>query len=82
MKLVNKQTKLPLVDFRESQVIFYNRFLEHEMEILGIAIPEGMRSYFNGKDYIFLGDEEFERAFKEVYYLTTIDPDVFGWQKS
>ncbi len=79
MKLVNIKSGKPLVEFKESETIFYNKYLEREMKRMGISIPHGMRALFEGKDHILLGDPHFQEAFKEVYYLTTVDHELFKW---
>lgn len=80
MKLVNVRTNQPLVDFQENKTVIYNKFLEHEMETLGIPIPHGLRGLFDGKDTVLLRDANFQKAFKEVYYLTAMDQKLFKWE--
>lgn len=79
MKLINTKTKSPLVEFKKDRTIIYNKYLEQEMKTLGIPIPHGLRGLFHGHDIVFLGDEDFQTAFKEIYYVTTIDPQTFQW---
>lgn len=80
MKLVNVNTNQPIVEFQEDgRILIYSKFLEHEMRSIGITIPPGLRSLYNGKDCVRLGDEEFQRAFKEVFYLTAMNPNIFHW---
>jgi hypothetical protein len=78
-KLVNRNTNQPIVEFDEEKVIFYNKFLENEMRSLGILIPHGLRGVYNGKDCVRLEDKEFQQAFREVYYLTVMDHEMFKW---
>jgi len=77
---VNKQTDQPLVEFIEGQTLFHSRYLEREMRTLGIPIPPGSRSLFNGQDTIYLGDDQFQKAFKEIYYETLMDRTLFKWE--
>lgn len=79
MRLVNKKTHLPLVEFTGPMTIFHNRFLEHEMRSIGITIPPGLRAFYEGKDIVVLGDAHFQKAFREIYYLTTMDCSLFQW---
>jgi hypothetical protein len=79
MKLINIQNQQPVVEFIGDQIIFYNRFLEKEMQTLGILIPHGLRSVFQGKDCIYLGEEQFQKAFREIYCVTALDPAHFQW---
>jgi hypothetical protein len=78
-KLVNRHTKKPIVEFEGDKTIIYNKYLEHEMRNIGIPIPHGLRGIYHGKDYVRLGDDDFQKAFQEVYYLTTINTDLFHW---
>lgn len=80
MRLVNSQTKQSIVEFQGSEVIFYNKFLEREMQSIGIPIPHGLRGLFHGKDCVRLGEEEFRRAFREIYYVTAMNHDMFHWE--
>ena len=81
MRLVNTKSKQPIVEFTEGEAIFHSKFLEHEMRSMGILIPHGLRGAYHGKDCIYLGEQEFQQAFKEVYYLTYMDATQFKWQE-
>ncbi|MFZ0565916.1 MAG: hypothetical protein WAM28_07010 [Chlamydiales bacterium] len=80
MKLVNKQTNEPIIEFEGKKTLFHNKFLEQEMRSIGILIPHGLRGVYHGKNYVRLEDEEFQKAFKEIYCLTSMNPDTFQWQ--
>ena len=80
MRLINKKNQKPIVEFRGTQTIFHSKFLEREMRELGILIPHGLRGSYHGKDCIYLGDTEFQQAFKEIYYLTYMNDSEFKWQ--
>lgn len=78
-RLVNRHTNQSIVEFQENKTIFHNKFLENEMRSIGILIPHGLRGIYHGKDCIRLGDKEFQQAFREVYYLTSMNPETFEW---
>lgn len=80
MRLLNIQNKRVLVEFKENEVIFYSKYLEDEMRKCGIPIPPGLRALFGGKDLVYLEDEEFPQAFREVFYLTAFDTKLFIWE--
>lgn len=80
MRLVNKQTEKTLVEFVDGRALIYNKFLEGEMRAIGISIPPGLRGVYNGKDCIRLGDDEFQKAFKEIYYITEMNSAMFRWE--
>jgi len=79
MKLINTNTYQSLVEFQGDQTIIHNKFLENEMRSIGIPVPHGLRGVYQGKDCIRLEDEEFQKAFKEIYYLTAMNPEKFHW---
>lgn len=81
MRLINVKTNQSLVEFHGEKTVFHNKFLEKEMQELGIPIPHGLRGLYDGKDCIYLYDKTFQKAFREVYYLTSIDPSTFHWQE-
>jgi hypothetical protein len=56
--------------------------LENEMKQIGIPVPHGLRGIYNGKDHIRLNDEDFQKAFQEIYYLTAMDHALFRWFES
>jgi hypothetical protein len=78
-KLVNKQTNQVIVKFDGAETVFYNKFLEQEMRTIGIPIPHGLRGVYHGKECIRLEDEEFQKAFREIYYLTSMGSETFNW---
>lgn len=80
-KLINTKTAQLLVEFKGKETFIYNKFLEQEMQTMGIPIPHGLRGSYQGKESVYLGDQEFQRAFKEVYYLTAMNPELFHWQE-
>jgi hypothetical protein len=78
-KLVNRHTHQPIIEFEGEKTLIHNKFLEHEMRSIGIPIPHGLRGVYHGKECIRLEDQEFQKAFQEIYYLTAMNPDTFQW---
>jgi hypothetical protein len=78
-KLVNIHNNQLILEFEGDKTLIYSKFLEHEMRELGIPIPHGLRGVFHGKECVRLDDKEFQKAFKEVYYLTVMNSDTFKW---
>lgn len=79
MRLVNLQSNKPIVEFRGDEVVFHNKFLEKEMRLLGIPIPNGLRGDFEGQDTVYLESKNFQRAFKEIYYPVAMGSHLFRW---
>lgn len=80
-QLINMQTSLPIVEFLEEKTIIYSKFLENEMRTIGISIPPGLRGVYQGKDNVRLEDQGFQKAFKEIFYLTSMDHGIFQWKE-
>jgi hypothetical protein len=80
MKLINTKTGYVVVEFQNGQAHFHDRFLEAEMQETGILIPPSHQSQFGGKETIFLGDKQFEQAFKDVYYPLCIANLRYRWE--
>ena len=80
MRLINTLTAKPLVEFSEDQTVIHSKFLEREMRLMGIPVPHGLRGMYHGKECIRLEDEDFQKAFMEIYYLTAMNPETFRWE--
>lgn len=80
MKLVNKDTKGVVVEFTDSKIIFHDRFLEAEMSENGITVPTALQKEYGNKEIVFVEDSEFLKAFKEIYYPSSMNPNVFQWE--
>ena len=81
MKLVNTKTGFVLVEFKNGQPSFSDRFLEAEMKERGIAIPAARKNDFQGKETICLSDPLFQKAFVEIYVPLSIASPLYQWQK-
>lgn len=81
MRLIHNASKKPLVEFLGKKTVFHNKYLEDQMRLLGVSIPPGLRSHFEGKDFVYLRDPTFQKAFREVYYLTSMDSQEFTWEE-
>lgn len=80
MHLINLETGEIVIEFNENGTVFHNHLLEKEMEKMGIAIPHGLRGGYHGKDLVHLGDPDFEKAFREIYYLSYLSSKRFKWR--
>lgn len=81
MKLINTQTQFVIVEFKNGQPQFYDRFLEKEMQQRGISIPLDQRPAFHGKKTIYLSDPEFQKAFIEIYVPLSIASPIYQWEE-
>jgi len=71
MKLVEMKHNQVLVEFKDDVVIIHDQIIEQDIKKRGIFIPPAYRSEYDGKTTIKIGDPDFQRAFKEVYYAFT-----------
>jgi hypothetical protein len=79
MQLINIKTGFVVVKYLEAKAFFNDRFLEKQMNIQGIVVPPFLQKQFNDKTVIFLKDPEFQKAFKEIYYLFSMNTKLFRW---
>lgn len=82
MKLIHLKSKFVVAESTSSQLIIYDRMLAQEMAIRGIPIPPPLRSEFNGKASVRVSDEEFLRAFKQIYCPRAFPPKSYRWEDS
>ncbi len=68
MKFINAKTGKVIIDFNEQEVIVHDGILRLEFEMQGILIPPAFADEFQGKKVVYLNDEDFKKAFTEVYY--------------
>jgi hypothetical protein len=80
MKLVNTNTGFVVVEFKNGQPLFHDRFLKEEMADRGIAIPPSRKADFEGKDAVFPGDSLFQKAFAEIYVPLSIASPIYQWR--
>jgi len=57
--------------------VFANPYIQKGFENSGIAIPPGLVPDYNGKQFVYLEDPEFEKAFRELYFALEMDQDVY-----
>lgn len=81
MQLINVKTGFVLVEYKGAKTLFHDRFLEQSMKKQGILIPPFKRDDFGGKTVVRLGDKDFQKAFKEIYYPLSMNPRTYQWQE-
>ena len=79
MRLVNTKTQFVVVEFIGRQTIFHDIYLEKVMRESGVQIPHFMKKMFDNQSTVKLGDTDFQKAFKEVYYPFTMDQIKHIW---
>jgi hypothetical protein len=80
MKLINQKTGFVIVEFHNALTQINDPYLKKEMEIRGITVPPFLRKSFQGTNRVRLGDRDFQRAFKEIYYELNLDHEVYQWR--
>lgn len=79
-KLIHVKSNVTLVEFIGEDTVFHDHILEKEMTERGVLIPPALRGLYNGKEAIRLGEEEFQRAFKEVFSINIFDSSNYAWK--
>lgn len=80
-KLVHIKSQFTLVEFIGKDTLIHDRILEKEMTENGILIPPALRHLYQGKEAIRLGEEEFQRAFKDIFAIHIFDSTHYSWQE-
>jgi hypothetical protein len=81
MKLIDTRDKSIYAEFSEGKPPhFADSLVEKEMRLYGIEIPPRFRDQFDGKEFVVWADDDFPRAFREVYYFCNLDRRLFQWE--
>ena len=81
MKLINLRLKFVVADYQGEKTLIHDRILLKEMMFRGVIIPLALRIEYGGKSAVRIGDKEFQRAFKEVYFAQVFNPNNYRWEK-
>ena len=81
MKLVHLQSGFIVAQFRGENTAIYDRVLEKVMAIRGVPIPTALRTEYGGKSVVRLHEKEFQKAFKELYFSQSFNPQNYHWEK-
>ncbi len=79
MKLVNQNTHFVVVEYQGDKTIFHDKYLEKAMSMVGIRIPDFLIENFGNQSVIKRTDDQFQKAFKEVYYPLVYNTKNFKW---
>jgi hypothetical protein len=81
MKLIHRTSGFVVAEYREDQTIIHDRMLAQEMSVGGVAIPPPLKGQFNGKKNVLLGEKEFQRAFKQLYFPQVFNLKNYFWEE-
>jgi hypothetical protein len=81
MKLINVKSGFVVAEYQGKKTIIHDRILEKEMTIRGVIIPLALRSEYSGKAAVRLNDQEFQKAFKELYSEQVFNPKNYHWEE-
>ncbi|MEX1013141.1 MAG: hypothetical protein WD595_04985 [Waddliaceae bacterium] len=79
MKLVNTALDFTVLEFEGNETKFHDNYMKREMEEIGIRVPYLLQNLYNNKRVIKLTDDQFQKAFKEIYYPLVLDESKFKW---
>ncbi|MBY0530255.1 MAG: hypothetical protein K2P51_08750 [Rhabdochlamydiaceae bacterium] len=80
-KLVHVKTNFTVVEFIGEDTIIHDAVLAKEMLERGVLIPPALQGLYHGKEAIRLGEEEFQRAFKEIFCVNIFSSSNYVWQE-
>ena len=84
MRLVDRSSNHTVAQYDGSQVTFpKDSALKSVMESRGIYIPPVARhDEFAGRTYVEIKDGDlFAKAFMEIYYIFTMNNDIYTWKE-
>lgn len=82
MKLINLRLKFVVADYQGEKTLIHDRILLKEMTFRGVTIPYALRDEYGGKSAVRIGDKEFQKAFKELYFSQVFNPQNYRWVES
>jgi hypothetical protein len=82
LKLVHVQSGFVVAEFHGEKTAIHDRILEKEMAVRGVAIPPPLRSEYGGKSAVRLHEKEFPKAFKELYFSQSFNPQNYHWEQT
>ncbi len=82
MKLIHKSTGFVVAEIQDGSIQIKDPFLAKELQLKGISIPIPLRSEFDGKSAIRMGDPLFVKAFREVYLRINMDEGSYEWSST
>jgi hypothetical protein len=80
-KLVHVKSNFTVVEFIGEDTIIHDAILAKEMLERGVLIPPALQGLYHGKEAIRLGEEEFQRAFKEIFCVNIFSSSNYVWQE-
>ncbi len=77
MKIVHRSTGQIVAEVNNNKAKIYDKNLEREWQITGIAIPHLLRNQYAGEKVIRLDHPLFSKALGEVYYPLNMSHELF-----
>jgi len=62
-------------------ILFHDKILEAELKEFGIRVPYAKRGEYQGREFVFLGEEGFEQAFCDLYVKDAMDSRAWRLEK-
>lgn len=80
-KLIHIPSNQVILEFHNQQVIFHNEYLRREMEGQGVVIPDFLKEFYDGKQFVKLNDDNFKEAFRNIYCRFVLDDVKYRWEE-
>ena len=81
MKLIHKTTRFVVAEMDNKSITIKDPFLEKELKLKGIKIPQVLKDQFEGKTAVKMGDPLFPKAFKEIYLKLNMGETSYEWKE-
>jgi hypothetical protein len=80
LQLVNLKSGFVVMEQKEGKIIFHDPILEDSMRETGVVIPPELQEAYGDRDRVKLEEENFFKAFKELYSSYIYDSDLYEWK--
>jgi hypothetical protein len=70
------------INDKNQEVTIHDKMLKNLMEKKGIDIPAFLQASYNNQSKVKLGDSNFIKAFKEIYWENNMNHNIYKWLKA
>jgi hypothetical protein len=81
LKNTNINYKIATIDEDAEKIKIHHSDLKKLMKTNGIDIPAFLQAAYDNQKTVRLGEKNFIRAFKQIYWQNNMDPEVYKWFK-
>jgi len=78
-RLVDTEINMVIASYEGGKLRIHDKILEAELREFGIRVPYAKRGEYQGREFVFLGEEGFEQAFCALYVKDAMDSRFVRW---